>query len=78
MVNPFENAEEHDRTHEEEHDRINQAVRTFAEAIGCDMSSEGGKEFARILMVALAEAAFEGGDIFDGLARKLVTLRRRR
>ena len=48
MVNSFEDAAEHDRIHE--------AVRTFAKAIGCDMSDEGGREFARIIMVALAEA----------------------
>jgi hypothetical protein len=67
MVNPFEDAAEHDRIHE--------AVRTFAKAIGCDMSDEGGKGFARGIMVALAEAAFEGGDIFEGFARKLLTFR---
>jgi hypothetical protein len=70
MVIPFEYAKE-------EHDRIHEAVKTFAKAIGCDMSEEGGKQFARIIMVAVAEAAFEGGDIFGGVARKLLTFRRR-
>ena len=64
MVIPFENAQE-------EHDRIYEAVKTFATAIGCDISEEGGKQFARIIMVAVAEAAFDGGDVFEGVARKL-------
>lgn len=46
MVNPFEQATE------EQH-RIHEAVKTFAQAIGCDMSNEGAKEFARLVMVAL-------------------------
>jgi len=70
MVNPFENAKE-------EHDRIYGAVKAFAEAIGCDLSRDGGQEFARIIMVAVAEAAFEGGDIHEGLTRKLLTFRPR-
>jgi hypothetical protein len=56
-------------------ERIQEAVRTFAAAIGCELSVEGGKEFARVIMVALAEAAFESGDIYAGVARKLLTLR---
>jgi hypothetical protein len=40
------------------------------------MSDEGGKEFARVVMVAIAEAAFEGGDIFEAVTRKLIALRR--
>jgi hypothetical protein len=71
MVNPFEQAKE-------EHDRIHEAVKTFANAVGCDMSPEGGREFARLLMVAVAEAAFEGGDIFEGVARKLLAFRPRK
>jgi len=31
---------------------------------------DGGKESARFLMIALAEAAFEGGDIYERVARK--------
>jgi hypothetical protein len=69
MVNPFEHATE-------EHHKIFEAVRTFAQAIGCDMSEEGGKEFARVVMVAIAEAAFEGGDFFAAVARRLIALRR--
>lgn len=69
MVNPFEHATE-------EHHGIQEAVRNFAQAIGCDMTEEGGKEFARVVMVAFAEAAFEGGDIFEAVARKLIGLRR--
>jgi hypothetical protein len=69
MVNPFEHATE-------EHHKIHDAVRTFARAIGCDMSDEGGKEFARVVMVAIAEAAFEGGDIFEAVTRRLIALRR--
>ena len=61
----------------EEHDRIHDAVKAFAVAIGCEMSEEGGKKFARIVMVAMAEAAFEGGDIFEGVARKLIVLRQK-
>ena len=68
MVSPFEHAKE-------EHDRIHEAVKTFAQAIGCEMSEEGGKQFARVLMVAVAEAAFEGGDVFEGVTRKLLTFR---
>jgi hypothetical protein len=68
MVDPFEYAKE-------EQDRIHNAVKTFAAAIGCEMSEEGGKKFARIVMVAMAEAAFEGGDIFEEVARKLIVLR---
>jgi hypothetical protein len=45
MVDPFEYAKE-------EHDRIHEAVKTFAAAIGCEMSEQGGKKFARIVMVA--------------------------
>ena len=69
MVNPLEHATE-------EHRKIYQAVRTFAQAIGCDMSDEGGKEFARVVMVSIAEAAFEGGDIFEAVARRIIALRR--
>ena len=69
MVNPFEHATD-------EQYRIHEAVRNFAQAIGCDMSDEGGKEFARVVMVAIAEAAFEGGDIFEAVARRLIALRR--
>ena len=69
MVNPFEHATD-------EQYRIQEAVRNFAQAIGCDMSDEGGKEFARVVMVAIAEAAFEGGDIFEAVARRLIALRR--
>ena len=68
MVIPFENAKE-------EHDRIYEAVKTFATAIGCDISEEGGKQFARIIILAVAEAAFDGGDVFEGIARKLLTFR---
>jgi hypothetical protein len=68
MVDPFEHANE-------EHDKIYEAVKTFAAAIGCEMREEGGKKIARIVMVAVAEAAFEGGDIFEGVARKLIVLR---
>lgn len=68
MVDPFEHANE-------EYDKIYKAVKTFAAAIGCEMSEEGGKKFARIVMVAMAEAAFEGRDIFEGVARKLIVLR---
>jgi hypothetical protein len=68
VVNPLECAKE-------EHERIHEAVKTFAKAIGCDMSEEGGKQFARIIMVAVAEAAFEGGDIFEGVAKKLLVFR---
>jgi hypothetical protein len=70
LGSPFEYARE-------EHDRIREAVKDFAKAIGCDMSEEGAKQFARIVMVAFAEAAFEGGDIFEGVARKLLTFRPR-
>jgi hypothetical protein len=59
----------------EEQARIQEAVRSFATAIGCALSVEGGKEFARVMMVALAEAAFEGGDIYAGVARRLLTFR---
>lgn len=58
-------------------ERMQEAVRTFAIAIGCELSVEGGKQFARVVMVALAEAAFESGDIYEGFARKLLTLRPR-
>jgi hypothetical protein len=68
MVDPLEHANE-------EFDRIHDAVKAFAVAIGCEMSEGGGKKFARIVMVAMAEAAFEGGDIFEGVARKLIVLR---
>ena len=67
---PFEYAKE-------EHDRIHEAVKTFAKAIGCDISEEGGKQFARLIMVAVAEAAFEGGDVFEGVSRKLLAFRPR-
>ena len=40
------------------------------------MSEDGGKEFARVVMVAIAEAAFESGDIFEAVARRLIALRR--
>jgi hypothetical protein len=43
MVNPFEQTTE-------EHLKIYEAVRIFAQAIGCDISEEGGKEFARVVM----------------------------
>jgi hypothetical protein len=69
MVNPFEHATE-------EHHKIYEAVRMFAQAIGCDASEEGGKEFARLVMVAMAEAAFEGGDFFAAVSRRLIALRR--
>ena len=69
MVNPFEHATE-------EHHKIHEAVTTFARAIGCDISEEGGKEFARVVMVAMAEAAFEGGDFFGAVAWRLIALRR--
>ena len=69
MVNPFEQATEEDH-------KIYEAVRTFAQAIGCEISDEGGKQFARVVMVAMAEAAFEGGDIFEAVARRLIALRR--
>jgi predicted transcriptional regulator len=69
MVNPFEHATD-------EQYRIHEAVRRFAQAIGCDMTEEGGKEFARVVMVAIAEAAFERGDIFESVARRLIALRR--
>jgi hypothetical protein len=68
MVDPLEHANE-------EFDRIHDAVKAFAVAIGCEMSEGGGKKFVRIVMVAMAEAAFEGGDIFEGVARKLIVLR---
>jgi hypothetical protein len=45
MFDPFEYAKE-------EHDRIHDAVKAFAVAIGCEMSEQGGKKFARIVMVA--------------------------
>jgi len=69
MVNSFEHSTE-------EHHKVYEAVRTFAQAIGCDISDEGGKEFARLLMVAMAEVAFEGGDLFAAVARTLIALRR--
>lgn len=69
MVNPFEHATE-------EQQNVYEAIRTFAQAIGCDTSEEGSKEFARVVMVAMAEAAFEGGDFFRAVARRLVALRR--
>jgi hypothetical protein len=69
MVNPFEQATE-------EHLKIYEAVRIFAQVIGCDISEEGGKEFARVVMVAIAEAAIECGDIFEAVARRLIALRR--
>ena len=49
MLDPFEYAKE-------EHDRIHDAVKAFAVAIGCEMSEEGGKKFARIVVVAVTEA----------------------
>jgi hypothetical protein len=70
MLDPFEYAKE-------EHDRIHDALKAFAGAIGCEMSEEGGKKFARIVVVAVTEAAFEGGDIFEGVARKLIVLRQK-
>jgi len=69
MVNPFEHATE-------EHHKIYDAVKSFAQAIGCEISDEGGKQFARVVMVAIAEAAFEGGDMFEAVARRLIALRR--
>jgi hypothetical protein len=66
MAIPFEHPKE-------EHDRSYEAVKTFAQAIGYEISEEGGKQFARVIMVAIAEAAFEGGDIFEGVTRKLLT-----
>ena len=69
MVNPFDHATE-------EHRQIYEAVKTFAQAIGCDTSEEGAKEFARVVMVAMAEAAFEGGDFFGAVAWRLIALRR--
>lgn len=71
MVNPFEHATE------EQH-RVHEAVKTFAQAIGCDMTDEGAKEFARVVMVAIAKAAFEGGDTFEAVARRLIVHRRAR
>ena len=69
MVNPFEDATD-------ERHKIHEAVTTFARAIGCEMSDQGGKEFARVVMVAVAEAAFEGGDIFEAVTRRLIAVRR--
>ena len=62
----------------EEKQRIHESVRTFARAIGCEITIDGGKEFARFVMTALAEAAFEGGDVYEGVARKLLALRARK
>jgi hypothetical protein len=70
MLGPFEYAKE-------EHDRIHDAVKALAAAIGCVQTAEGGREFARVMMVAVAQAAFEGGDIFEGVARKLMLFRSR-
>jgi hypothetical protein len=50
-------------------------VKTFAAAIGCGMSEQGGKKFAPIVLLAVTQTAFEGGDIFEGVARKLIVLR---
>jgi len=68
MATPFEYATE-------EHDNIHEAVKAFARAVGHDITDEGGKQFARVVMVALAEAA--RGDIFEGVAPKLIALRRK-
>jgi len=48
MVNPFEHATE-------EHRRIHEAITSFAQATGCEIRDEGGKQFARAIMVAVAE-----------------------
>ena len=61
-----------------EHDRLHQAVKDFAKAIGCEISEAGGKEFARVTLAAIAVAAFERHDIFDRIARKLLDFRPKR
>jgi hypothetical protein len=61
MATPFEYATE-------EHDNIHEAVKAFARAVGHDITDEGGKQFARVVMVALAEAAFE--EIFSKVLRQ--------
>ena len=63
------------RARPQEHDKIYKSVKTFAAAIGCGMSEQGGKKFAPIVLLAVTQTAFEGGDIFEGVARKLIVLR---
>ena len=54
---------------------FHEAVKQFAKAVGCDASNEGGKEFARIMLPAISEAAYYGGDILHKVATKLLTFR---
>jgi hypothetical protein len=59
----------------QEHEEISKAVKTFAAAIGCEMSEQSGNKFARIVLLAVTQAAFEGANIFGGVARTLIVLR---
>ena len=52
MATPFEYATE-------EHDNIHEAVKALRGQFGYDIADKGGKQFARVVMVALAEAAFD-------------------
>ena len=61
-----------------QHKAIHEAVKKLAKVAGCDTSNEGGKEFARIMVPAISVATYEGGDIFKGIADKLLTFRPRK
>jgi hypothetical protein len=58
----------------QQHDWIRGAVQRFAEEIGCDPIIDGGKEFARLVMIAFSEAADEGGDVMDGVVKNILAL----
>jgi hypothetical protein len=61
-----------------EQHRFYEAVKQLAKAIGCDTSNEGGKEFARIMLPAISEAAYLGGDVLKGIAIRLLAFRPQR
>lgn len=58
----------------QEHDEISKAVKTFAAAIGCETSEQGREEIRTYALLAATQARFEGRDIFEGVARKLIVL----
>ena len=68
MADLFEHANQ-------EHDEISKAVMTFAAKIGCEMSEQSGNKFARIVLLAVTQAAFERANIFEGVARRPIVLR---
>jgi hypothetical protein len=59
-------------------DAIHEAIKRLAKVTGCGDSKEDGSEFARIMLPAISEAAYNGGDILNEIANKLLTFRPRR